>query len=560
MGVIRDSVYDEGVPVNGLETQLNITGTADPNGVPGIAITGYSGFGTSTGLIGNIDNVYQIHDGFNWLHGNHQIKFGFQLAYLRTIQSSANANARGVFNFNDTYTAQVQSNSTGGYTTVSNTGNAFADFLLGDLTSAQSIGMPRTHFRWTTAEPYLQDTWKIRPNLTANIALAWYGATPPNPSGPDKNLIHGFNFTTGLPTFAALGQMNPEVFPMTMSNFAPRIGVSWQPESLKDTVVRAGWGLYYTTQEDVNAQYAVVSQVITINNAVSNTQPNPTYVLGTNAMPSVTVGQITQAQAAAITGPIQYLSQTQRSPYISQWNLDIQHSFASRYLLDVAYIGSESHHLALNYNPFDCSAPGSLACRDSNNPYNGKYTYMQEVDSIGSGNYNALLVKFQRQFSQGLSLLANYTWSKALSESQEGSNGTINQDRSCLACDYGLTTSNIPQSFVLSAVWDLPFGRGKRFGTNVNALVNSVAGGWSVDAITTMQKGNPFTVTAPNNTAWSPGQVRANRYCGGDRPRHQRQHPRQRPLLAQASDPEPDRGPGSLLRRSLHRPRQPHRP
>ena len=517
VGMIRDSVYDEGVSVNGLQNQLNITGTADQNGVPGINITGYSGFGTSTGLIGNLDNVYQINDGFNWLHGNHQIKFGAQISYLRTIQSSANANARGVFTFNSTYSAQIQPNGSGGYSTVANTGNAFADFLLGDLTSGQSIGMPRTHFRWTTAEPYIQDTWKISPSVTANFALAWYGATPPNPSGPDKNLIHGFNFTTGIPTFAALGQINPEVFPMTMTNWAPRVGISWQPSFMKNSVIRAGWGLYYTTQQDVNAQYAVVSQVITINNAVSNTQPNPTYVLGVNAMPSVTIGQITQAQASAITGPIQYLSETQRSPYLSQWNLDIQHTFASRYLLDVAYIGNAANRLALNYNPFDCSSTTSLACNDANNPYNGKFTYMQEVDSIGLGNYDALLVKFQRQFSQGLSLLANYTWSKALSASQEGSNGTLNQRRSCLVyCDYGMTTSNVPQSLVVSAVWDLPVGRGRHFGNQMNLLLDTVIGGWSVDAITTMQKGNPFTLTAPNNTAWSPGQVRANRYCEGN--------------------------------------------
>lgn len=97
IGGIRDSVYDEGLPVSGLQQKLNVTGTADPNGVPGIGLTGFTGFGTSTGLIGNLDNVYQIADGFNWLHGNHQIKFGAEIAYLRTIQSSANANARGVF-------------------------------------------------------------------------------------------------------------------------------------------------------------------------------------------------------------------------------------------------------------------------------------------------------------------------------------------------------------------------------------------------------------------------------------------------------------------------------
>jgi hypothetical protein len=516
IGGIRDSVYDEGYPENGIQQKLNITGTEDPNGVPGINITGFSGFGASTGLIGNLDNVYQIQDGFNWLIGNHQIKFGAAIAYLRTIQSSANANARGVFTFNDTFTTQITPNGSGGYTPVGGTGSAFADFLLGDLTSGQSIGMPRTHLRWTTADPYVQDTWKVTPNLTANLALAWFGATSPNPSGPDKNLIHGFNFTTGESTFAALGQMNPSVYSMTLTNFAPRIGFSYQPARLKNTLVRAGWGLYYTTQQAVNFQYAVVSQVITVNNAVSNVQPNPTYVLGVNAMPTVTVGQITQTQANAITGPIQYLSQNQRSPYVEQWNLDIQHTFAASYLLDVAYLGNESHHLALNWNPFDCSAPGSNLCMDSNNPYNGKYSYMQEVDSIGAGNYNALLVKFQRQFSAGLSLMANYIYSKAMSASQEGSNGTLNQRRSCLiTCDYGPTTYDVPQALVISAVWELPVGRGRHFGNNMNPALNVFAGGWDVDAITTMQKGNPFTVTAPNNTAWSPGVIRANTYCNG---------------------------------------------
>lgn len=516
LGGIRDSVYDEGLPVAGLQQKLNITGTADPDGVPGINITGFTGFGTSTGLIGNLDNGYQIHDGFNWLHGNHQIKFGTEIAYLRTVQSSANANARGVFTFNDTYTAQIAPNGSGGFTPVANTGSPFADFLLGYLTNGQSIGMPRTHLRWTTAQPYIQDTWKINPSLTANVALAWYGATSPNAVGSNANLIHGFDFTLGKPTFAALGQMSPSVYPMTKTNWAPRVGFAYQPKYFKNTVVRAGWGLYYTTQQAVNFQYAVVSQVITINNAVSNTQPKPTYILGTNAMPTVPVGEITQAQADAITGPIQYLSQNQHSPYVLQWNFDIQRTFASRYLLDLAYIGNGSRHLALNWNPFDCSAPGSNICLDSNNPYNGKFTYMQEVNSIGTGNYNALLVKFQRQFSNGLSILANYTWSKALAASQEGSNGTLNQRRSCLlACDYGPTTSNIPQSLIISTVWQLPVGRGRHFGTDMNPVLNALVGGWDFDAIVTMQKGTPFTLTAPNNTAWSPGVVRANTYCDG---------------------------------------------
>ena len=117
---------------------------------------------------------------------------------------------------------------------------------------------------------------------------------------------------------------------MTTTDFAPRFGVNYQPPWLPNTTVRTGYGIYYTTQQAVNLQYAVVSQIITVNNAVSNVEPNPMYVLGQNALPPVTVGQITQPEANAITGPIQYLSSTTRSPYVQQWHLDIPHTFASK--------------------------------------------------------------------------------------------------------------------------------------------------------------------------------------------------------------------------------------
>ncbi len=519
MGMVRDSVYSQGATVPDIQTKLNITGTGDVNGVPSIGFSGggLNGFGASGGLIGNKDNAYQIHDGFNWMHRNHQIKFGAQFVYLRTVQSSANANARGAFNFNGMFTAQTIKTANGYATDNGYAGGAggysFADFLLGTLNTAQSIAMPKTHFRWTTVQPYIQDTWKVTSNLTLNLALAWYGATSPNPVGDDKNLIHGFDFNTGKLKFAALGQMNPQVYEMTKTNFAPRVGFSYQPKFLPDAVVRAGWGLYYTTQQDVNAQYSIVSKVITINNAVSNTQGNPNYVLGVNAMPSVTVGQITQAQADAMTGPVQYLSEHQRSPYINQYNLDAQYTFKKSYLLDVAYLGNNAHHLALNWNPFDCSSTADQYCVDTRNPYYGRYDYMQEVDSIGWGNYNALLVKLQKQFQHGYSLMANYVWQKGLAAAQQGSNGTVNQNRSCIACDYGMTSSNVPQAVVISAVVDLPVGHGRHFGKTMNPVLNQVVGGWSVDAIGTLQKGLPYTVLGANSTAWSPGQVRANRYC-----------------------------------------------
>ncbi len=507
IGWTRNSVFNVGFTAPGVQKALGITGTSDAAGITGIALTGYAGFGTAAGLLGDVDNSYQVHDAFNWLLGKHQLKFGADIAYTRTVDSSANATARGSLTYQGQFTQLLNCKAPqvcGG--------DSFADFLLGAPAHGEAKGMPPTHFAWTTAQPYIQDTWKVTPKFTANLALAWYGATPPNPIGNNKNFIHGFDFNAGLETFAALGQMNPEVFPMTMTNFAPRIGGSYQID--KNTVIRGGWGLFYTTQMALNVQYAVVSNVITVNNAVTNnTNVAPQYVLGQNIWGPTVVGQISASQVAGITGPIQYLSQTQRSPYIYQYNLDVEHTFGP-YLIDVAYIGNASHRLSVNYNPFDCSA-ADFTCDNTRIPYGGKYPYMQEVDSIGWGNYNGLIAKFQRQFTNGLSVLANYTYSKSLAAAQEGSNSTLNQMKSCFQCDYGLATYNVPQSLSVSAVWNIPVGRDQRFGANMNRALDAAIGGWNLDIIGNFQKGNPIDLSEPNNTLWSADHTRPDRLCDG---------------------------------------------
>ena len=511
IGWTRNSVFSKGYADPGVQAALGITGTSDTGGLPNINITGFSGFGAGSGLLGDIDDSYQFHDAFNWLIGKHQLKFGADIAYVRTVDSSANISARGGINFQNQFTTQLNCVASAGCVAG---GSAFADFLLGAPASGEAKGMPPTHFRYTTASPYIQDTWKITPKLTANLALAWYGSTPPNPSGSNKNYIHGFDFNTGLLTFAALGQTNPEVYPMTNTNFAPRIGASYQISP--KTVLRGGFGLYYTTQELVNVQYSVVSQFITVDNTFSNNGLTvPKFVFGQNLFPpqGATVGVITQAQANSITAPLQLLSQTQRSPYIYQYNLDLERTFGP-YLIDVAYIGNVAHRLPVNYNPFDCSA-ADYTCVNSRIPYSQKYPYAQEVDSLGYSNYNGLIAKFQRQFTNGLSFIGSYTYSKSLSDAQQGGNTTINQMKSCFRCDYGLATYNVPQAINVGAVWDIPFGRDRKYGAHVNKAVDLVGGGWNLDVIASFQKGTPFNFSEPNHTLWPADNTRPNRLCNG---------------------------------------------
>lgn len=513
VGWVRNSTYELGQVSPNIQSGLGITGTADPNGVPGMHFTGIGSLGTSLGRLGDIDNSYQLHDSVSWLYGAHLIKFGADLNYIRSIQESSNANARGSFTFSGNYTAQLTVNGQGQAEPVANTGNSFADFLLGFPTTGLTVSMPRTHYRWTNFSPYVQDSWKVRQGLTVNAGLGYFLSTPPNPQGADKNYPHSFDFTTGHITYAALGQINPEVYSMTLDNFEPRLGFAWNPGFSRNTVVRAGAGIYAAQPFFFYSQFSIVGPGVTVTQSITNPQPNPTYSLGSNVLPPLTLQPITQQFADNASGTLFYVPPTMPAPYVGQWTFDIQHTFGPHYLLDVGYIGNSGVHLLDEWNQNDCYLPSTMQCSRPL-PY-PQYPYILEAGNSGHSNYQGLVVKFRRQFSNGLSVLANYTYSKAITLGNEGGNGTLNQMGTCRQCDRGLALYDVPQSLVLSTVWNLPVGRGARFMSNMNPYANAAIGGWGLDFITTFQKGNPFTVTAPNNTSYSFRNVRPNRVCDG---------------------------------------------
>lgn len=514
VGWARDIVWRMADSVNGLATKLGLTGLADTNGVSHMVFSGIGSLGSANGPLGDADNSYQIHDSLSWLHGNHLIKFGEDLNYMRSVQMSANGNARGVFRFNNLYTSQLGKNTQGQLVPLKNTGNSFADFLLGFPTNAFTTAEPRMHYRWTTFSPYIQDSWKIRPRLTLNFGLGYFLNTPPNPVGPDKNYIHSFDFATGHVIYSALGQVNPEVYPLSTKDFAPRVGLAWQPGFSKNTVIRAGWGIYYALNDLFQQLNAVVAPGVSLAQSIANAEPQPTYVLGQNALPPISLHPITQAFANSVTGALDYLPSSPNNPYVEQWTLDVQHSLGRRNLLDVAYLGNEGHHLQGGWDAIDYADPSTLQANPALNPYPA-FPYILTVGPVGNSNYQALLGKFQHQFSNGLSLLADYTFSKTMVNGSQGGFGTLNQMGTCRRCDSGPALFSSPQTLSVSTVWDLPFGHGGKWLPNANKLVNTVAGGWSLDVIGTFDHGAPFYVSAPNTTTWANRAVRANRFCNG---------------------------------------------
>ncbi|MEW5979325.1 MAG: TonB-dependent receptor [Acidobacteriota bacterium] len=507
-GTIKVATEEE----SDIQKRIGLTNSADPNGVPAIGFIEFGGFGNASGSNANYDNLYQFHDGVNYIRRDHQFQFGFDLRKMRTAQESGNGFARGTITFQSVYTAQLATNSQGQLAPVNGTGNSFADFLLGMPRTALSDGTPRLYYRYTQFEPYFADTWKIHPKFTLNLGISYYLATPLDPQGSSRQLPHNFDFSSGRLLYAALGDIDPAVYATDRNNFAPRVGLAWRVAP--DTVVRSGFGIFYGNERVLDNVNISLTPGLTTRNALENPlfNPLPTYVFGQNVFPPSPIVPITREFVDGVRGAINAFPDDRRTAYVEQWTFSIQRSFGQNNLLEAAYIGNQAHRLNLRSNLNDCSVPDSLRCDPRAVPFPKFSPYILFYGYSANSSYHALNLKFNRQLSQGFSFLANYTWSKAIQNGVENG-GKIVRRGACTACDRGLAALDVPQRLVTSLLWELPLGRGKRFLANSGRLGNTLVGGWSVNSIATFSMGTPFTVFGPGVATLNTPV--ADRICNG---------------------------------------------
>ena len=522
IGYSRSTEFSSGEGESGpdLLSTIGIGGTLDTHGVTGIGIQGYNSFGRSSGPLGDVDNNYQLDDSLNWNTGNHSFGFGVGLRYHRTLQQNANANALGSLSFQTVFTSQLAKNPAGQLAPAANTGNSFADFLLGIPTSGQVAGLQPFHYRYTEIFPYVQDSWKARRDLTINWGLSWYHSTVPNPQGADAKIPHAFNFQTGLLEYAALGEVSPQVIKPDYKNWTPRFGIAWQPSFLKNTVVRAGIGVYYETGALIESQFDMVAPPFQPSLSITNNQfqPLPTYTLGQNTFPIISLAPLTPGFAATLPQGFTpfAVAEDSKLPYITQWNFSIQHTLRASDLVELDYTGTSGHRQQNRYDVDQCQVSSTGFCDPATRPY-PRYNYILYSNTNGNLNYEALIARYQHQFSHGLTVMANYTFSKTITDGWEGGGSTQSQIATCRSCDRGLVSYDVPHHFVVSTVYQLPFGHGRTFASNWNRLGDSLVGGWQVNAIATFATGSAFSVTAPNRTGSNFTSVRADRSCdGGD--------------------------------------------
>jgi hypothetical protein len=515
---VRDVVKELAIP--GLASGAPITW-----GIPSIGITNYSGLGDdSEGPYENKNRSMQFLNNTSWIRGRHTIRFG---AEIRNDQFNQDGNqfARGSFGFEINATKQSPT-GTGG--------NAFADFLLGEIRrpeTAVAIGSAR--FRATSFNLYIDDSWKITNRLTLAVGLR-YENTPPWKDTTGKLFSAAIPYMDSTPNVADLsrypvfvrqgqgsdpyagilvrwpniavaqdGRLGDRLVKRDNNDFAPRIGLTWSPSSR--WVLRTGAGMFYT-QDTGNPRFDMARNIAGRfrQEAVSDF-PDRQW---NNAFKEIA------GAFAQVPQPYTFSNlYDRRTPYVIQYLLNVQREFGQNLAFEIGYLGSVSRKLE-SLRAVNEAIPGATGSVISRSPY-PNFGRIQLVDNGGRGNYNSLGMKLTKKYSNGLSALVSYTYAKSIDETSgirvNDGDTLFPQNSYCMRCERGLSTFDTRHRAVTSILYDLPFGKGRKMDIS-NSVLNAVAGGWQVGSILTLSTGFPLTVTS--------GSDRSNTGAGFDRPNY----------------------------------------
>jgi Carboxypeptidase regulatory-like domain len=492
-------------------------------GVPSVGFSGdgFSGIGDNTDYpYQNQNNYAQFVDNLSWIKGKHTLKFGFE--YNRqNFNQDGNQYLRGGFGF--------QPNATWNPTTHTG-GDAFAEFLLGDLFSATTayaiatVRMPRN-----VEAAFVDDTFKITPKLTLSLGLR-YELTPPftDTVGDYFDIVipHIYAFSNApvsqepyfirqgncsdpytanpplnfrwlvTPAVCSNGQENYALKKTRYDDFAPRVSIAYSPDS--KTVFRVGFGEFFV-QDNGNSMYFDMSRNIG-GRFTANANPGQAVWNSTTGalanLPSTWANAVTPQGVGGPFGvgaPYGYDTDYNHfTTYTNQYLFNVQRQVGSNWAFEAGYLGSESHHLYgfLNANN---GIPGTVGTTASRLPWQD-FGVIQLVADGFNARYNAFSFKATRRFSNGLDLISSYTFSKSLDDSSgirvQGYDTLFPQNSYCARCERGPSAFDVRNRWITSVLYELPVGKGKALNIN-NGFLNTIIAGWQTGGIVTLQSGVP---------------------------------------------------------------------
>ncbi len=460
-----------------------------------------------------------------WMRNRHKIKAGVEYELLRL--NTWTAGTPGNYFFDRQYTQGPDPTAKS-----SAAGHGYASFLLGVPISGYLEIAPHLMLHKNFYGFYVQDDVKVTSALTLNLGLRYEYTTP---FSEKWGRIGNFDFGGTEPVTGAKGTFKfvgpgEYLWNPNKKNFGPRVGLAYSLDP--KTVIRAAGGIFYSGTDTLNTGLSDWGNGLFSRNEVSLGQPNAypsTPPVGGSWSNPFAKGILVPNRTTTFAGEnVRTWSRNHILPYISNWTFNIQRMLSPTLVVEVGYVGNKTTHLTQNrfYNQNDplLLSLGSKLVQKTANPFYGKIQsgdlsyptinvnqalrpypqYLQILiprDGYGDAHYHAFQLRVDKQYSRGLTLTAAYTISKTITNVFESDAGFEPGPQNALYnpnYSRGLDPNDEPHRLVLSYMWEVPFGKGRRYLSN--GLAGKVIGNWQMSGITVIQSGVPIRIAGPDNT------------------------------------------------------------
>lgn len=455
-------------------------------GPPGMAINLFQRAGVPDWQpTGAEDWNLQFNDQVTKIFGAHTIRTGADMRWLSWWDMGW-AIQNGTYTFNGQYS-----------------GNPFADYLIGLPSYSQVALRGEGSYSYTLRQAehsfYVQDDWKVNPELTLNLGMRYELVQFPLEV---DDALSNWDFANHTMLFAGK-DLPRRLLPTDKNNFSPRLGAAYNPKWSKKTVVRGGFAMMYGNFRQYEAALQHFHPPYVNENFIYNDAPKYAYTIN-NLWPA----PITDFKNGDLSGTTVNYINDKAMPLSYQWNINIQRELPKDFLLQVGYVGNSGRDMQVRYDanqavPMDPANPTSI---NSRRPYK-KLGFVSANSSKGISSYHAMDVRVERRYFNGLAIIGTYTFNK-----QMGIRGVDNYTVMMInniKHSYG-PESNQHRS-VISFVYELPFGKGKPFANSLNGVMDRIVGGWQTNGILTFRSGSFLSAdSSVNNGAGDRAQNRAD--------------------------------------------------
>lgn len=475
--------------ITGLPTDPSIAG-----GLNSQSVSGYAQFGRQNSNP-QFQNpfVWNPRVNYTYIAGRHSLKFGYEYQRINTEISDSHPKY-GI----DTYSGQF-SRSTG----AANTAYNLADFLFGARSSYQLTDTFVPDYRQRMHFAYVQDDFQVNPNLTFNIGGRYEYATPQYEA---QNRLSNFDPATNSVIVARDGSIadralvNPD-----KNNFAPRLGFAWK--AANRTVLRGGYGMSYIHFNRLGGENILSLNPPQVFNVTIDQLASQPLCTGNNftncfrpTQAGYPTGLIAPSQFNALRSRVNYTPRDNKTAYVQSFHMTVQVEVLKNLLVDVGYVGNRTSNLIIlaDINQARPNAIGENTPLQQRRPISN-FSFIQGSIAQGRAQYDSFQLKVERRFSGGIYLLNSFTLSQA-KDNAPGHLETANGDNSRanfanLQAEYAVSGYDVPVNNTTSLVAELPFGRGRRFGSNMPRILDAIIGGYRLTAINRVTSGRPVNIT-----------------------------------------------------------------